>query len=152
MKSITGDGSEGIRALTEEEKEWLNQFYGEYVNNSFNRDGTDIHQHSEEQQERIDDVRFAIDDFRARIKANDMEKEDWIEYNALKDELHEIDYLKNSSDRNNQRNRCLYNETKKRGHLTKRSMAELDQDTMAKLDGHDMEFAVAVNSKLLWDD
>ena len=152
MKSITGDGTPGIRALNEEEAAWLNKFYGEYVNNSLKRDGSDLHQHSEETQDYIDNIRLRISDYRSHIKANKMEKEDWIEYNDLKDELREVDLYKNCSDRNNERNRCLYNETKKRGRLTKRSMKEMDQDTMSKLDGHDLELAVAVNSSLLWDD
>lgn len=152
MKSITGDGTEGMRALNEEEAAWLNQFYGEYVNGSFKKDGSDIHAHSEERQECIDSIKEQISEYRIKIKANKMDKEDWIAYNDLKDELHETDYVKNSYDRNNKRNSCLYNETKKRGHLVKRSMKELDQDTIEKLDGHDLEFAVAVNSKILWDD
>jgi len=152
MKAISGDGTEGIRPLNEEEKEWLNTFYGEYVNNSFKKDGTDLHTPSEETQEYVDDIRLRLDDYRKRIKSNNMDKEDWVEYGELKDELHEVDYFKNSSDRNNQRNRCLYNDTKKRGRLSKRTMQEFDQNTMEKLEGHDMELAVAVSSKLLWDD
>jgi len=153
MKPISGTGAvgEGIRALNDDEKAWLDKFYGEYVNNSFKKDGTDLHSHDEDRQDYIDSIRLRIADYRAMIKKNNMVKEDWIEYNDLKDELFEVDLLKNCSDRNNQRNRCLYNETKKRGKLTRRTMGELDQDTMTKLEGHDLELAVAINTDLLLD-
>ncbi len=150
MKSVTGDGSEGIRALTVEEKEWLNTFYGEYVNASFTKSDLDIHSHDEGTEQRIMDVRDALTMYKAKIKKNKMAKEDWIAYNDFKDELYEIDYYKNSTDRNNQRNRCLYNETKKRGMLVKRSPKEMDDDTIKKYEGHDLELAIAVNSELLW--
>ena len=152
MKSITGDGSEGIRALNEEELDWLNKFYGEYINNSFKRDGTDLMTQSEEELEYIQGLRDQISEYRLQVKSNKMSKEDWFEYNRLKDELFEVDNFKNCSDRNNQRNRCLYNETKKRGKMTKRTMAELDQNTIEKLGDSDMEFMVAMNSHLLWGD
>lgn len=35
VESVTGEG-QGIRALTPEEKDWLNEFYGEYYNASVN--------------------------------------------------------------------------------------------------------------------
>lgn len=48
MKSVTGKG-EGIRGLNEEEKEWLNKFYGEYVNASVNHDDYDSQLHDSEE-------------------------------------------------------------------------------------------------------
>jgi hypothetical protein len=45
MESITGKG-EGIRALTAEEKDWLDKFYGEYVNASVSHDDYDDQLHN----------------------------------------------------------------------------------------------------------
>jgi hypothetical protein len=47
MRSITGKGK-GIRALTEEEKDWLNKFYGEYTNASVNHESYDDQLHDNE--------------------------------------------------------------------------------------------------------
>lgn len=48
VKSITGNG-EGIRALTEEEKDWLNEFYGEYYNASVNHRSYDEQLHDNQE-------------------------------------------------------------------------------------------------------
>lgn len=45
MESITGKG-EGIRPLTPEEKDWLDKFYGEYVNASVSHDEYDDQLHN----------------------------------------------------------------------------------------------------------
>jgi len=45
MGSITGKG-EGIRPLTAEEKDWLDKFYGEYVNASVSHDEYDDQLHN----------------------------------------------------------------------------------------------------------
>lgn len=42
--SITGEG-EGMRAMTDEEKDWLDKFYGEYVNASVSHDNYDDQLH-----------------------------------------------------------------------------------------------------------
>lgn len=145
MKSITGDGSEGLRALNPEEKEWLNKFYGEYVNNSFKKDGSDLHVQTEDQLDILESLRADEKFYKGLIKKDDMTEMDWECYNEVLDQIYELDYRKNCSDRNNARNRCLYNDTKKRGKLTKRTMGELDQNTISKLEGFDLELALAVN-------
>lgn len=42
------DGNEVIRALTDEEKEWLNKFYSEYYGANIKRDGSDLHNTKDE--------------------------------------------------------------------------------------------------------
>lgn len=44
------DGNQVIRALTEDEKAWLNKFYTETVNASFVKDGTDFYTSSEDRK------------------------------------------------------------------------------------------------------
>jgi hypothetical protein len=46
MESITGKG-EGIRPLTPEEKDWLDKFYGEFVNASVSHDDYDNQLHND---------------------------------------------------------------------------------------------------------
>lgn len=75
--------------------EWLNQFYGEFVNASFKGDGTDLHDTQE-----------------------------------LK---------KDCYNKNNSRNRCLYNHTKKTGKLGRVNYKELDEDLERRLQGLDTE-------------
>jgi hypothetical protein len=47
VKSVTGKG-EGIRAFTPEEKDWYNEFYGEYYNASVNHDSYDDQLHNDQ--------------------------------------------------------------------------------------------------------
>lgn len=153
MPSITGDKTlEGTRALTEEELDWLDKFYSEYNGASFKGDGTDLHVNDEERQAYIDSIKLRIKDYRVRAKTSKMTKEDWQEFNDLKDELREVDLKKNCYDRNNERNRCLYNNLKMTGSLKRRTMGELDQNTIEKFGYADMELAVALNTDLLDDD
>jgi len=42
------NGNEVIRAMTEEEKEWLNKFYSEYYGANLKRDGSDLHDTEDE--------------------------------------------------------------------------------------------------------
>lgn len=44
VESVTGEG-QGLRPLTEEEKDWLNEFYGEYYNASVNHKSYDEQMH-----------------------------------------------------------------------------------------------------------
>jgi hypothetical protein len=39
---VDSEGNKVIRALTHEEKEWLNKFYEEYIITNFKKDGTDL--------------------------------------------------------------------------------------------------------------
>jgi hypothetical protein len=48
VTSVTGEGK-GIRALTEEEKDWLNNFYGEYYNASVNHRSYEEQLHDNEE-------------------------------------------------------------------------------------------------------
>lgn len=71
----------------------------------------------------------------------------------LKNQLHNTKELaKDCTDRNNQRNRCLLNITKSTNQLKFRNWAELDQNTISKLEGFDLEFALAVNSPTLLEE
>lgn len=47
VKSVTGKGK-GIRPLTEKEKDWYNEFYGEYYNASVNHESYDNQLHDDE--------------------------------------------------------------------------------------------------------
>jgi len=113
VKSVTGSGKDGIRALNEEELEWLNKFEGEYTN--------------------------------ASVSQSDPER--------LEKQLHNTKELaKDCTDRNNQRNRCLLNIAKSTNQLKFRTWEELDQNTISKLEGFDLEFAFAVNSPTLLEE
>jgi hypothetical protein len=108
VTSVTGIG-EGIRALNEEEMEWLNKFEGEYTN--------------------------------ASVSQSDPAR--------LEKQLHNTKELaKDCTDRNNSRNRCLLNVAKSTNNLKFKSFEEMDDITMKKLEGFDLELAVVVNSKL----
>lgn len=49
MNGIKDDeGNQIIRALTEDEKEWLNKFYSEYYGANLKRDGSDLHNSEDE--------------------------------------------------------------------------------------------------------
>lgn len=48
VESVTGEG-QGLRPLTEEEKDWLNEFYGEYYNASVNHKSYDEQMHDNQE-------------------------------------------------------------------------------------------------------
>jgi hypothetical protein len=52
INGVTGvDGKQAIRALTGEEKSWLNRFYEEYIIASFENNDNDLHNTTEKRRE-----------------------------------------------------------------------------------------------------
>lgn len=109
VRSVDGSG-EGIRPLNEEELEWLNKFYSEYVG--------------------------------ASVSSKDEER--------LEKQLHNTPELaKDCTDKNNARNRCLYNRSKITDKLKLRSWKEFDQNTMRVLGNYDLELLNLYSSGVL---
>lgn len=71
----------------------------------------------------------------------------------LKNQLHNtLELAKDCTDRNNARNRCLLNIAKATNALEFRSWEEFDESTIEKLEGFDLELAIAASSELLTKD
>lgn len=135
MESITNSKEEGIRPLTDEEKDYLNSFYGEYVNASF----TDkpLMKTSKKNQNKIKTLKKEMEDLENKISKLDPIK-DMKERNPLsrrlvgiKSEIVELDAKKDSYNRNNARNRCILNKGKAMNTVELRSWGEFDQDNIS---------------------
>lgn len=155
MKSITKKG-QGIRPLTDEEKDYLNEFYGEYINASFGEDN--LMQTPEENKTKIKELQIEYEILENEIKDLDP-IENMSERNEMarrmvdiKSEIVELDYKKDSYNRNNARNRCLLNKGKLTNNLEFRSWEEFDQNTINELEGHDLELINAYYAGILDDD
>lgn len=145
MPSITGDGSQGIRPLTDEEKDWLDNFYRQDLIASWKPDESGLIEGSEEFVAKIEkSLKKAKNSLKAAVKKKDVELVR--ELNATIDELNE-EYRKlnrkiDSYRRNNERNRCLHNQSKKTGKLVYVDYRSLDEDDATRLNGLELEHLI----------
>lgn len=135
MESITNSKEEGIRALKDDEKDYLNSFYGEYVNASFS--DKPLMKTSKKNINKIKLINKEIEELEERISNLDPIK-DMKERNPLsrrlvdlKLEVVELDAKKDSYNRNNARNRCILNKGKAINTVELRSWGEFDQDNIS---------------------
>lgn len=120
-------GNKVIRELNEEEKKWLDEFYRCNVNASFT-EKTDIFTELDEQKRRevkvdLRTIKKEIEKIQKEINEHHISINELVEKKALLeddyDKLYSKDIKKQIYDENNSRNRCLYNQAKKRGKLIK---------------------------------
>lgn len=112
VESVTGQG-EGIRAMTEEEKKWLNKFNGEYVNASVSQSKKESQLHNTEE------------------------------------------LVKDCYNRNNARNRCVFNKAKMLNKLenidwdiyNKKDIMELTMDELETIQNYITEMTYRKNDK-----
>lgn len=154
VKSVTGKG-EGIRGLNDEEKEWLNKFYGEYVNASF---GDEVLMETpEENYDKMAELEAERDYLLEEIESMDpirmMDERNELARRVvdIKDQVRNLDYRTDSYSRNNARNRCLLNKGKATNEVEFRSWEEFDQNTIAQLEIRDLELLNAYYAGLLDD-
>lgn len=136
------EGNRLIRALTEEEKDWLDKFYSEHVNASFSEDNI----HTILPEEKRQRIKNQIKQYKEEVK--EIQKEIntlTIKKNLLEDEIKELkekDYKTQCYDANNSRNRCLYNMARKTGKLTKLKNKEYDEFTSESYNYADLEHRI----------
>lgn len=88
--------------LNDEEKEWMNRFTEEYVHANFNHTGERLH------------------------------PVEYVEYERLNGDVYTADkYVKASNDKNNARNRCLYNKCKMGNNL--KSFDNVKEDKVSSI-------------------
>lgn len=124
VASIVDPSKEGIRALTEDEKQWLDTFYRQDLIASW----------KEEEEHVVDEVLLAskheeLKEVQALIKKKNPRRKNLTEdemeqmrmiydmYYLLKEDIRKLDRKKDSFDRNNERNRCMYNMARKTGKM-----------------------------------
>jgi len=144
MSSITGDKSvESIRALDNEEKDFLNDFYGEYINASFS--DHPLNKTSNENKKKIVKLKEESESLEKQIKkldpVKDMKKRNPLSRRLvdIKSEIIELDAKKDSYNRNNARNRCVLNKGKAINTVEFRNWGEFDQDTISYEDEEVLE-------------
>jgi phage shock protein A len=140
VESITEDKTqEGIRALTEEEKDWLNQFNKEFVGASFSKNDEDnLHKTSAKVEKKVNKLKGKIKEIKNNIKRmeastkkySDEVKKEYKKLHKLEEERLAIDGKKQCYDANNDRNRCTHNVGKMINKVKYRTMDELDQNIM----------------------
>ena len=136
MDSITGDKNiEGIRPMTPEEKDYLSNFYGEYVNASFSENP--LMETSEENKQKIKELKDEYKRLERKVfkldPIKDMQKRNPLALRMvdIKSEIVRLDLKKDSYHRNNARNRCLLNKGKAINTVEFRTWEDLDQDTIS---------------------
>lgn len=148
VESINEDGTEGIRPMTDEEKEWLNQFNKEFVGASFSENESEnLHQRTPKQLRRIEKLKKEIrasKDIIKRMEASTKKyseeiKKEYKKLHKLEEERLAIDYKKQCTDANNDRNRCVTNIGKMTNKLKFRTMGEIDQDNLEMEDFDDYQ-------------
>lgn len=133
-----------IRPMNEEEKKWLDDFYGEHLNASFTENPL-MDTRSDEERESIkkelkrvkkelNGIQKKINEFQVGI--NQLEDAKTLLEEEYK-ELYSMDVKKQVYDENNARNRCLYNHAKKRGKLVKLNQRNYDDPGVNTLRGYD---------------
>jgi predicted RNase H-like nuclease (RuvC/YqgF family) len=140
-------GNEIMRALNEEEKQWLDDFYAGHVNASFVEKNSAFELLEEEDRvalrQEIKTLKKASEELQRRInelviECNELQEQREV-INAQIEELSLQDQKKRSYDANNARNRCLYNQAKKTGKLIKLNYKDYDDRTVKMLQGLDLE-------------
>jgi phage tail tube protein FII len=139
VESISGDKTEGIRAMNNEERDWLNQFNKEFVGASLSKNNDkNLHKVTDEQLKRVAELKKDIRKVKNTIKRMEAStkkyseeiKEEYRKLHLLEEERVEIDYSKQIYDANNDRNRCTTNIGKMTNKLKFRTMGEMDQNLM----------------------
>ena len=109
------DGNYSIRPLTDEEKEFLNKFNGEYYNAEFDsNDANNLHK-TKVDTTVIANIRESLSKLRAKTKRETCPvtlKSLYNEIEELTEYLQEVDPRKGCTDANNARNRCLVNKAR----------------------------------------
>jgi hypothetical protein len=153
MDSITGDKKlEGLRELTSEEKDYLSDFYGEYINASFNEDS--LMKTSETNKAQIIKLKKEYKDLEKVVSnldpIKDMNKRNPLAKRmvTIKSELIELDIKKDSYNRNNARNRCVLNKGKAINTVEFRNWGELDQDTIGFVENNGEDTSLNYDQKI----
>lgn len=109
------DGNYSIRPLTDEEKEFLNKFNGEYYNAEFDsNDANNLHK-TKVDTTVIANIRESLSKLRAKTKRETCPvtlKSLYNEIEELTEYLQEVYPRKGCTDANNARNRCLVNKAR----------------------------------------
>lgn len=127
----------GIRALNEDEKEWLNKFGKEFYGNDFEEDDNDNLHKKKALDEEIQALKDYISELRAEVryeKDRDRCIELYTEISEKLDVLCEIYPRKLCSDANNARNRDILNYGKATNKLKLIPWETLDQNTLGSMD------------------
>jgi hypothetical protein len=131
-----------IRPLTNEEKQWLDSFYNEYVN--VNLKDSLIHDVMTEDQRKS--LKNEVKKLNKRIKANQQQINKLIiENNVLKNEvveLKKLDYKGDIISAHNARNTCAFNFSKKTYQQVSLDEFEYDDWVMKQWEGYDLEHMI----------
>jgi len=138
VKSVDRTQKEdGIRALNDDEKEWLNTFNKEFYGASFEKDDTlNLHKKKASDGE-IQALRDYITSLRDTVrdeKDSDVARELYEEIEMKVEELCEMYPQKSCTDANNARNRCLLNYGKATNEVKLIPWESLDQSTIGEID------------------
>jgi hypothetical protein len=119
-------GAQVMRPLSSDEKKWLNEFYGEYVNASL-PEGNSMHERATNKA-RVRGLNAKLNGLRDKYQDSTSEERVGItrEIVETKDDLHYADLKKNVYGANNARNRDLYNVMHRTGKLVEVDPAKLD--------------------------
>lgn len=159
-RSVTKSGEMVLRPLTEEETEFLDKFYEEYIiatldqedeNNVTSVDMKERAKKEEELKKEREELKVKLDKL---DPIKDMEERNVLarRYADLKDEIRRYKPYKNDSyNRNNDRNNCIYNMTKSMNDLELRTWNDWDQNNIFDREYHDMELMAAYYSGILND-
>ena len=139
VKSVDPHSKEpGIRALNEEEKEWLNQFGKEFYGDDFEEDDPSVTLHKQKASDaEIQALRDYISGLRAEVRYEkdvDRARELYEEIAMQVDVLSDLYPRKKCGDANNARNRDILNYGKATNKLKLIPWETLDQNILGESD------------------
>lgn len=168
VNGIKGEGGEyALRPLNDNEKAWLDKFYGEHVGASFCEKNTlhrtisteeaqKLRKNTKEKkleaakvQKKINQKITKVNQLLIDIKQLKKDKEVADKALSIAEDELSLDQKKQCYDANNARNRCLYNQARKTGKLVKLQPEEYERTFLEQLNEYDLELLVVNDKDLL---